>query len=136
MKKLLSLLSLLLFVGLVFTSCKKDEPVTIDATDFVGTFPYATVGTWINGSAIGTVSATTNNGTLNYTLVSQNITGIIAINATTGQITVADKNMFFTEAICVGGSSLDGRITAVVRLTNGSVTRDINVTINLTGWCD
>jgi hypothetical protein len=138
MKKLLSLLSLLLFVSLVFTSCKKDEPVTIDATDFVGAFTYPTVRDWANGSVIGNVSASTNNGTLNYTLVSQNIAGIIAINATTGQITVANKSAFNTWAtICVPNSpTYDGRITAVARLTNGSVTRDINVTINLIGWCD
>ena len=136
MKNTLSLLSLLLLVSLAFTSCKKEEPVTIDATDYVASFPYTTVNAWTNGSAIGTVGATTNSGNVNYTLVSQNIAGIIAINATTGQITVANKTAFDANAICVGGSSLDGRITAVVRLTNGSVTRDINVTITLTNWCN
>ena len=137
MKKLTSLLSLLLFVSLAFTSCKKDEPITIDATDFASAFPYATVRDWINGSVIGNVNATTNKENLTYTLVSQNVAGIIAINATTGQITVANRSAFNTNAICLANSpTYDGRITAVVRLTNGSVTRDINVTITLTAWCD
>jgi hypothetical protein len=128
----------ILLMALVFTSCKKDEPITIDATDYAAAFAGATVAAWTNGSVIGTVNATTNNGNLNYTLVSQNIAGIIAINATTGQITVENKSAFNTWAtICVPNSpTYDGRITAVARLTNGSVTRDINVTINLTGWCD
>ena len=133
MKKIISLFSLLLFVGLVFTSCKKDEPTVINATDFVGTFEYTVYSKWANGSTIGTVDATTNKGNMNYTLVSQNITGAIAINATTGQITLADKSALNKSSICKGK---DGRLTSVVKITNGSVTRDINVTITLTEWCN
>jgi hypothetical protein len=135
MKKLLFSLSLLLFVSLVFTSCKKDEPIaiTIDATDYVVSVSYTTYGTWVNGSLIGTITASTNSGNLNYTLVSQNIAEAIAVNASTGQITVANRNAFNTA--CVVGGNGDVQSTAVVKITNGSVTRDINITITLVGWC-
>jgi len=125
-----------LVLGMALSSCKKDEPTTIEATDFTGSFASATVLAWVNGSVIGTVTATTNNGSLNYTLISQNIAGIIAINATTGQITVANKTAFNNNAICVGSNSSDGLITGVVKVTNGSVTRDINVRITLVNWCN
>ena len=56
-------------------------------------------------------------------IVSQSEIGAISINATTGQINVANASLFDFETLTV--------ISAVVRVTSGSVIKDVTATINI-----
>ena len=60
---------------------------------------------------------------MRFSIVSQSDSGAISVNATRGQITVADASLFDYESRMV--------LTAVVRVSSGSVSEDITVTINL-----
>ncbi|MDB4643534.1 cadherin repeat domain-containing protein [Flavobacteriaceae bacterium] len=76
------------------------------------------------GAAIGTVQASASSGSLQYSLVSQSVNGALSVNASTGAVTVADASLFDFETIQV--------ITAVIRVTVGSITEDVNVTVSIT----
>ena len=63
-------------------------------------------------------------GTLVYSIKSQALAGAIAIDATTGELTVADATLYDFET--------NPTLTAMVEVTNGSATETLNVTITLT----
>lgn len=123
---------LLLAAVIVFMQCSKgddgggnygptEEPlaVTLTASNFNTNFDEnPTVG-----ATIGTVQGSANQGSVSFSIVSQSDAGAIAINASSGQITVGDASLFDYETRMV--------ITAVVRVSVGSVSEDVTVTINL-----
>ena len=75
-------------------------------------------------TVLGTVQGSASSGTVTYAITSQSVAGAIAINASNGQITVADSSLFDFETVT--------SLTAVVRVSAGAVTKDANVTITLT----
>ncbi len=75
-------------------------------------------------SVLGTLTATATLGTATFSISSQTPAGAIAVNATTGQLTVADASKFNFE--------LFPTITANVLATNSSATATATVTITLT----
>lgn len=75
-------------------------------------------------NVLGTVQATTNRGTLSYSLSSQTPAGAMTINASTGQLVVADASAYDFE--------VNPTITGVVSVANGSETATANVTITVT----
>lgn len=103
-------------------SCTKEEdPISITATDFAVTIAENPT----LGQVLGTVAVTTNRGTLTYSVEpSETLNGAFSINATTGQLTVGSVNFFDFETRT--------SITGKVKVTNGSVSKLINVTITLT----
>ncbi|NOS93364.1 MAG: hypothetical protein HOP30_15705 [Cyclobacteriaceae bacterium] len=103
-------------------SCTKEEdPISINATDFTVTIAENPT----LGQVLGTVAVTTNRGTLTYSVEpSETLSGAFAINATTGQLTVGSVSFFDFETRT--------SITGKVKVTNGSVSKLINVTITLT----
>lgn len=82
----------------------------------------------INGGLLGTVIATTNRGNLSYSLTSQSVPGAMAINSTTGILTVASVTAFDFE--------INPSITGVVSVANGSETATANITITLNNVVD
>ena len=76
------------------------------------------------GSAIGTVQASVTSGSLQYSLVSQSVSGALTVNASTGEVTVADASPFDFETLQT--------LTAVIRISSGSVSENINVTVSIT----
>lgn len=140
MKNLLSLLSLLLFVSLAFTSCKKEEEVTLTAEDL--TYNYVGCPENANQRFMGKVNATTTTGTPAYSIVSQSAVGVtnfnvLTINSSTGEIAVKDNvaaddllNFYYDN-----GANNIRKITVVVAVSNGSETKNVNVTINLSFNC-
>lgn len=118
--------SLSLFFTFAFllsgNSCTKEEdPISITATDFTVTIAENPT----LGQVLGTVAVTTNRGTLAYSVEpSETMNGAFAINATTGQITVSNISFYDFETRT--------SITGKVKVTNGSVSKTINVTITLT----
>lgn len=74
-----------------------------------------------NGTSIGTIDATSTSGTLSFQLVSQSPSGSIAVDAVTGEITVANSDLFVF--------ATNPRITATVEVSNGTQTENASVTI-------
>lgn len=114
------LMGILVFVH----SCSEDEPagptITVDVTDFTGSIDENPE----NGAVIGTVTATTNEGTVTLEIASQTPVGAVAINATTGELTVADASLF----VAATNPTISGTITAI----NGDVTSSgsFSITVN------
>lgn len=134
MNKTLGSKILLLAAIVIFQQCGKGddgggdpygtpntEPsvVTITASNFTTNF----IENPEEGATIGTIQASASSGSVRFSIVSQSESGAISINATTGQITVASASLFDFETLTV--------ISAVVRVTSGSVTKDVTATINI-----
>ncbi len=97
-------------------------PINVSATAFTRTVPENPVG--VEGPfVLGTVSATTNRGTLTYTLSSQTPANAMAINSSSGQLVIANTNLYDFE--------VNPTITGVVTVANGSETATANITITL-----
>ncbi len=97
-------------------------PITVSATAFTRTLPENPVG--VEGPfVLGTVSATTNRGTLTYTLSSQTPANVMAINSSSGQLVITNTSAFDFE--------VNPTITGVVTVANGSETATANITITL-----
>ncbi len=125
MKKLFNTHYLLFFVlfGLALTSgCGGDDPEPTAVT--VQNFSATIAENPAQGTVLGTLSATTNRGTLAYALTAQNPAGAFALNATTGQITVADASVFDFEARTT--------VTATATATADGVSNTASITITLT----
>ncbi len=75
-----------------------------------------------NGSLLGTVQAS-GDGTLTYSITTQTPTGALTINASTGELTIADETLFDFET--------NPTITATVMVDNSVSTETTTVTINL-----
>lgn len=120
---------LFLCLGIMLTSCKKDEAepeaIVINADNFSAALP----GNTQNGTVVGTVSATTNGGTLTYTWASQGIAGALTINATTGQITVASASDIYR--FYCNTNPRPTSFTSTITISNGSTTKTITLTVNL-----
>ena len=93
--------------------------VTVTASNFNTNFDENPA----QGASIGTIQASTNSGAVRFSIVSQSDPGAIAVNTNSGQITVSDATLFDYETRML--------ITAVVRVTSGSVSEEVTVTINL-----
>ena len=76
------------------------------------------------GAALGTIQASVTSGSVQYSLVSQSVSGALTVDVSSGDVTVADASLFDFETIQT--------ITAVIRISSGSVSEDINVTVSIT----
>jgi|GEM_PF-3507620 len=118
---------LFLFVGIMFSACKKKDAEVIqviNADDFSLALPINSQ----NNTIVGTANATTNSGTLTYTFASQEVAGALAINSTTGQITVASEYQIYRHT-CVPNRPASFKATLMI--SNGSVSKTITLTIDL-----
>ncbi len=76
-----------------------------------------------NGQVLGTILASSTQGTLSYSFSSQNPPGAMAIDAVTGELTVADETLFDFES--------NPNLVGTVAVTNGLLTTGANVSITL-----
>lgn len=77
-----------------------------------------------NGTVLGNIQASVNKGTIQFSIISQSVTGALDVNISTGEVIVADSSVFVFETV--------QSLTANVRIISGNVTKEITVTINLT----
>ncbi len=133
MKYLFKLTTLLLLLSLaVTTSCKKDNeddatpttPTTLTVTNFTKTI--AENPTF--GQKLGGITATTTEGTLSYRMLNQTPTNTFAIDATTGELTVMNQQLYDFE--------ISPTVTAEVEVSNGVEKKTAQVTITLTNVVD
>ncbi|MDW3197123.1 MAG: cadherin repeat domain-containing protein [Cytophagales bacterium] len=77
-----------------------------------------------NGDVIGTITASTNQGEVSLAIASQTPVGAVALDATTGVLTVADASLF----VAATNPTISGTITA----TSGDVTAEASfeITVN------
>ncbi len=94
-------------------------PTVITISDFSATIDENPS----NGMILGTISATTNQGNLAYAITSQAPAGAIAINARTGEMTVADASQFDFET--------NPTLTATVEASANGETKSATITITL-----
>ena len=76
------------------------------------------------GASLGTIEASVNTGSLQFSLVSQSTDGALTVNASTGVVAIADAALFDFETL--------QSLTASIRVSSGSVSEDVTVTITLT----
>ena len=77
-----------------------------------------------NGTVLGNIQASVNKGTIQFSIISQSVSGALDVNSSTGEVIVADSSVFVFETV--------QSLTANVRIISGNVTKEITVTINLT----
>lgn len=124
MKYYLLRLGLFSILATMFIACGEDEPDLPDPP--VVSAQDLTIEVSENaelGLLLGTVSGTSNQGAVTFSIASQSPSGAVAIDATSGDLTVADATAFDFD--------INPVITATVDVTRTTVTQTANVTINL-----
>jgi len=122
MKKLILLILSLATIFIFSCGESTEMPVvetTVTVDPFVGSIDEGATA----GSYIGTVNATTNQGAITYSLSNMSRPGAVTISASVGDISVADALVFNFETT--------QQITATVTATNGDISEDATVTINI-----
>lgn len=110
---------ILALFSLIFSACEDDDGIMVNTTDFsmaIGENPNP-------GQILGSIAATTNKGSVVFSLSSQNPDGALLINGITGELLVLDHCLFDFE--------INPVITGIVLVINQDVTASSNVTITL-----
>lgn len=102
-----------LAVGLLLTACNGEDPAPRPITLEVSDASFSIDENPENGDIVGTVSASASSGDLLFEITEQSVPDAIEINATTGQLTVANAAAFDFETnptmtITVGMTAEDG----------------------------
>lgn len=121
MKTILKAVIILTFAGIV-ASCSNDDPepeTTLTAEDF----NLIIDENQTNGTVLGTVTASSGQGSLSFTFSSQSPAGAMAIDAATGELTVADEALFDFET--------NTEIIGIVAITDGILSTGSNIRITL-----
>ena len=119
----LTLFSILSIFGLLFIiSCDDDSPAPLELT--LNAIPAITIDeNPNNGQVLATLSGTTNQGDLAFSLTNQNPAGAMAIDSQSGELTVADSSLFDFEA--------NPTLTATGNVTAEGETKSATITVNL-----
>ena len=123
MKKVSIVLSVFL-ITLHFGCRKDDGPEALAAVITISNFETSVEENPVENQVLGTISASTNTGTLVFSLTGQTPSGALSINASSGQLTVADPSVFVF--------ATNPTITATVQAKVEDVTKTANITINVT----
>lgn len=123
MKKVSIVLSVFL-ITLHFGCRKDDGPEILNPEITISNFETSVEENPVENQVLGTVSASTNTGTLVFSLTGQTPSGALSINASSGQLTVADPSVFVF--------ATNPTITATVQAKVEDVTKTANITINVT----
>lgn len=111
---------LLVSVLFILNGCKDDDPEpTMTASNFDLTLDEHQ----INGYSLGFIDASSDLGAVSFSTTGIEPVGAITISDVSGEIKVADEQMFNYE--------INQRIDAIVSITDGTNTKNINVTITI-----
>ena len=111
-------------IGLTILSCSLDSnqnsnEISISISDFILTVEENPVA----NKLLGTIDASTNQGDLTFSITEQIPNDAFDINSSTGELTVLTKSLFNFE--------MNSTITGIVKVQNGNVSENANVTIKL-----
>ncbi|MEO9871430.1 DUF2927 domain-containing protein [Ekhidna sp.] len=118
----------ILLAFIVFLSACSDDTTEIEATLSVSDFTTTLSDVPRDQQILGTLGTTTNQPNLVFDLISQSHDGALAINTTTGQITVADASIFDFEII--------SEISAEALVTTGDLSATAEIIIKLSKLSD
>ncbi|GHC54777.1 cadherin repeat domain-containing protein [Ulvibacter litoralis] len=118
----------LLCIAFTVVSCSKNDENTHEnlgdvITVLTSNFITTVVENPEEGQLLGTVSANTNQGSITFSITEQSPAGAIAINSTSGELTVADPTLFDFET--------NTSVTGTVAVTNGTVSENASITITI-----
>lgn len=125
MKKI-ALKLILLCISVIIISCSKDSDNTPEASEVTVTTSNFSVTIDENpseGQVLGTVSGTTNQGSVTFSITEQTPSGAFSIDAASGELTVADANLFEFET--------NPTILGTVKVANGAVSENASISITL-----
>lgn len=114
-----------LFIFGIFLSCSKDDVLSnvVQTTLTVYDFSKTLDGNPPADFVIGTLLASTNQGTLTFSLTAQSPEGALSLDETTGVLKVADPSLF--------DHSLHPTISGTARVVNGDISENINIILTL-----
>ena len=112
----------ILFILLLFLACSENDE-TIEITVLISDFETTIDENPSAGISLGTIEASTNQGSLTYSIIEQSPSNAFAINSSTGELTVSNETLFDFET--------NSTITGTVKAENGDVSETANITINL-----
>lgn len=115
--------TIVILFSTLLSSCTKDDdsngPTFITTYDFEKTIAEMPS----MGFEIGTLLASTNRGSLSYSLIGQSIEGAMAVDAASGKLTVTDPSVFV--------HAVNPMITATAQVTNQGISEEIHITITI-----
>lgn len=111
---------LMVLLTATMVSCSKDEIATLITTE---NLTKSIDENAAEGTVLGTVSGLSNTGTVTFSIANQSPNGALAIDATTGELTIADAAAFDYESNPV--------ISATIDVADGAIIGSAIVTINL-----
>ncbi len=121
-----NLFSILFIISIfILASCSKDSDdpseneITVTTSDFSITMDENPS----NGQVIGTVQGSTNQGTVGFSIIEQTPANAFYIDAGSGELKVVDESLFDFETNPI--------ITGTVKVSNGAVSKNASITINL-----
>lgn len=120
MKKFKFLIIILIVIPF---SCADNDEDTIETTVSVSDFSTIIDEYPNEGFVLGIVEAATNQGSLTYSITQQSSSNAIAINSSTGELTVLTESLFDFETNPI--------ITGIVKVENGDISDSANITITL-----
>ncbi|WP_117880963.1 cadherin repeat domain-containing protein [Aureibaculum luteum] len=106
-------------LSLTIMSCSSDDPDSLTTANITKSIDENAA----DGAVVATVSGTSNAGTVSFSILNQSPAGAMTINATTGDLTVADATIFDFET--------NPEITAEVQVSTESLIENSSVIINL-----
>lgn len=126
MKKI-GLKYLIIFITLFTLSCEKSENITNEINNQI-TVSIADFIVSIDenpsvGLSLGTIEATTNRGSLTFSIIQQTPSNAVEINSSTGEVTVLTESLFDYETHPI--------ITGIVKINNEAISATANITIIL-----
>ncbi|MBJ2174427.1 cadherin repeat domain-containing protein [Aureibaculum sp. A20] len=110
---------LLTVFSLTIMSCSSDDPDSLTTANITKSIDENAA----DGTIVATVSGTSNAGAVSFSILNQTPAGAMTINATTGELTVADATIFDFET--------NPQITAEVQVATESLIENSSVIINL-----
>ncbi len=125
LKTILNLELILVFVLISFASCSEDsnDPNPFESNITASDFSITMNENPENGQVIGSISATTNQGSILYTFVEQTPANAFTIDSNSGELKVLNKQLFDFETNPI--------ITGEIQLSNGFLFKSVSVTITL-----
>lgn len=115
--------TLLLILSLCACSSDSDSENTDTITVNTSNFTTSINENPINGQVLGTVQGSTNEGSVTFSIIDQNPSGALAIDSSTGELTVVEGSLF--------NFGTHPIITGVVKVANGSIFDNATITINV-----
>jgi hypothetical protein len=117
-------IKILLFISLnLILACSDDNEQTIETTVVISDFTLTIDENPVANQSLGTVDASTNQGSLTFSIQEQTPNNAIEIDSSTGEITVLNGSLFDFET--------NPTITGIVKVENGNIFNTANITINL-----